>query len=202
MSSPRSKPVFSSQFRWWQLLGLVAIALFTFHTVSTLVFAVLGLNPASKTWPLVIILACVLSLAGAATGLQQRRFTRQFSTPMAIINGLASGAILGLFIAGQLSDQDTLWATVGLVGGSLLLGTVTAWAYRRPDGKVRRFCRSAIALMGGLCAYAAAFGCSVWAWAALTAGHLLLGLLLVCATGCYLWLTRSALTLLSRHLTA
>lgn len=210
MSSPLSKKSSSSKFRGWQLLGLVAIALPTFHALSTLIFAVLGLSPSSKTWPLALTLATVLSVSGAMTGLQQLPFTKRLSTPMAIVSGLASGAVLGLFTAGMLSDQDTAWSVAGLVCGSLLLGGIAAWAYvqssrgesfrGKSSYRINRFFCSAITLTGGLCAYAAAFGFGVWTWATLTGGQLGLCGLLALTTTFYLWCSRRAITLCARHL--
>ena len=61
----------------WQVktytAGLAAIALFTFHAISSLVFSVVGLAPSHPNWGLALTLGGFLSVAGAAAGLQPSR---------------------------------------------------------------------------------------------------------------------------------
>ena len=166
--------------------GLIAIALFTFHAISSLVFSVLGLAPSSPQWGLVLTLGGFLAVAGAAIGVQSlQRLPRRLT---GMISGAASVAILSLYSFGQLSEQDTVWAISGAVLGLVVGGGLGFWT----AGK-HRLGGSAIALISSLCAYGAAFGIGSWTLAALDTQRWGLALGLGLLTGLYLWCTQRGL---------
>lgn len=173
-----------------QSLGLGAIALFAFHAISTLLFAVLGLAPSSPNWPFVLILAGALAIAGAAAGLQTFMLSPRLHRLMGIASGTASGVILGFFTIGQLSGKQAQWAIGGAIAGGVFLGALAGWA----DGRAgRRFWGRAIASISIVCAYGAAFGLGSWGIAAVSTGRWGLAILLGLLTGLYLWLTKRSL---------
>ncbi|MBE9070376.1 hypothetical protein IQ260_27410, partial [Leptolyngbya cf. ectocarpi LEGE 11479] len=81
-----------------QTVGLAAIALFTFHAVSSLVFSVIDLAPSSPLWGLTLTLAGFLAVAGAAVGLQSLKILPQWLTGLG--SGAASGALLCFYSFG------------------------------------------------------------------------------------------------------
>ncbi|MEO0394788.1 MAG: hypothetical protein AAF243_02235 [Cyanobacteria bacterium P01_A01_bin.137] len=166
------------------MVGLVAIALFTAHALSSLVFAVLGLAPSSPQWGLALTLGSFLAVAGAAAGLQSRLAR--------LISGAFSVALLGFYTAGQLTGQQASWAITGAVIG-LVVGGGLGFA----SGS--RFWRVAISLISSLCAYGAAFGFGSWALAAIGVQRWGLALGLGLLTGLYLWFTRQALEMAYRQ---
>lgn len=175
----------SRRYRNWQVafytLGLAAIALFTFHAVSSLVFSVLGLAPSSTQWGLVLTLGGFLAVAGAAVGLQPfQRLPRRLT---GLISGASSVAILGFYSFGQLSGQETTWAITGAVVGLLVGGSLGFWTARGP----------AIALISSLCAYGAAFGLGTWTLAAISVERWGLAVGLGLLTVSYLWFTQRGL---------
>ena len=180
------------------LLGLSAIALLTAHALSTLFFAVIGLAPSSPNWPLAVLFASFLSLSGATVGLKNVKSIHRISQPITILGSFSAGAILGLFTLGQLSDQDTTWAAVGLVVGGIGFGAIAKWAHSRQETMGKLFWKRAIALIQGLCAYTLASGFGIWTWAALTASRPLLAILTGLIALLYLWFTRRAITVLQR----
>lgn len=170
----------------WYIPLLIAIALFTFHAISSLVFGVLGLAPSSPKWGLALTLSGFLAFSGAATGLHAM-------TPLpprltGLISGASSLAILGFYSCGQLSDQDPQWAFIGAIAGGVIGAGLGFWAVRR-----KGFWQSAIALCGSLCAYGAAFGFGTWVLAAITVGRWDIAIGMGLLTGLYLWFTRRAL---------
>ena len=166
--------------------GLIAIALFTVHAISSLVFSVLGLAPSSPQWGLALTLGGFLAVAGAAIGIQSLQCLPRRLT--GLIGGAASVAILGLYSFGQLSEQDTVWAVSGAVVGMVVGGGCGFWT----AGK-QRVGGSAIALISSLCAYGAAFGVGSWTLAALDTRHWGLALGLGLLTALYLWCTQRGL---------
>ncbi|MBT9318003.1 hypothetical protein [Leptothoe spongobia] len=170
----------------WSIPVLVAIALFAFHAISTLVFSVLGLAPSSPQWGLTIILGSFLAFAGAAAGLHTLKpFPLRLT---GLISGMSSLAILGFYSFGQLSGQNPKWAVVGAVVGAIIGAGFGFWAARQSG-----IWQSAIALCGGLCAYGVAFGVGTWVPAAIKVGRWDIALVLGLLTGLYLWFTRRAL---------
>jgi hypothetical protein len=177
----------------WQLtlytIGLIAIALFTIHALSSLIFSVLGLSPSSPKWHLVLILGSFLAVAGATVGLQ----SLDSPTPLlqrltSIISGAASISILGFFTVGQLSGQQAQWAITGAVTGAILGGGLGLWTTHRQG-----FGRVAIALTSSLCAYGLAFSLGAWTLAAIHGQRWVLALGLGLFAGLYLWLTQRTL---------
>ncbi|NEQ53895.1 MAG: hypothetical protein F6K11_27820 [Leptolyngbya sp. SIO3F4] len=177
----------------WYLPILFAIALFTFHAISSLVFGVLGLAPSSPQWSLALALSGFLGVAGAATGLHALKPLPISLT--GLISGASSVAILGFYSVGQLTNQNPMWAFGGAVGGGLIGAGLGFWAVRKQG-----FWQSAIALCGGLCAYGAAFGFGTWVLAALKVGRWDIAISLGLLTGLYLWFTRRALRWAYRQL--
>lgn len=169
-------------------IGLVAIALFTAHALSSLVFSVLGLAPSSPQWGLALTLGGFLAIAGAAAGLQTRlphRLAR-------LISGAFSVALLGFYTVGQLTGQQASWAITGAV-----LGLVVGGGLGFVSGS--GFWQVAIALTSSLCAYGAAFGFGSWALAAIGVQRWGLALGLGLLTVLYLWFTRQALGMAYRQ---
>ncbi|ESA38582.1 hypothetical protein N836_32095 [Leptolyngbya sp. Heron Island J] len=166
--------------------GLIAIALFTFHAISSLVFSALGLAPSSPQWGLTLTLGGFLAIAGAAVGIQSLQGLPRRLTGM--VSGAASLAILGFYSFGQLSEQDTVWAIAGAVVGLFVGGSCGFWT----AGK-QRVGGSAIALISSLCAYGAAFGVGSWTLAAINTQRWMLAAGLGVLTALYLWCTQRGL---------
>lgn len=160
------------------LAGLGAVALFAFHVVSTLLFAVLGIAPSSPNWPFVPVLGGALAIAGAGVGVLSFKLSWVGNWVGGVVTAAASGAVMGFFGGGQLTGLGLQWAIVGAVGGSIALGLIGSWAFSHKPGKMRRFLQMAIALMGGFCAYGVAFGLGAWTLAAVLTRQCLLAVLL------------------------
>ncbi len=173
--------------RWQAFLrtiGLIAIALFTFHVVSSLVFSVVDLAPSSPKWELGLLLGGFLAAAGAAVGL------RSFAPPRltGLVGGATSVAILLFYSVGQMTNQNPTWAITGAVVGGVLGAGLGFWSGGRPG-----FWQVAIAIASTLCAYGLAFGLGIWTLAALSTGHWLLSIGLGTLTFLYLWFTQRSL---------
>lgn len=166
-------------------IGLGAIALFTFHAVSSLVFSVLGLTPSGPDWNLALTLGGFLAVAGAAVGLHARLPQRLTG----LISGGASLAVLCFYGFGQTSGQDVTWAVTGAVVGLFLGSGLGFWAAGR-----KGFLRAAIALASTLCAYGFAFGLGTWTLSAIDVQRWGAALVLGSLTFIYLWLTKQAVT--------
>ena len=197
----------SSQVRrgiYW--IGLGAVGVLTFHAISTLLLAVLGVAPRGENRTLLLALAGVLAISGAAVGIQSYCHGVEHNLAYRIlgtISGGTSGAVLGFFVGGQLGDQKARWANAGLIIGALLLSSLAGWAYRHSataetNAATSRasfwkiFLSSAIALISSLCAYCLAFGLSAWTLMALSVGQTGLAGPLSLAALLYLWFTRRA----------
>lgn len=167
-------------------ISLAAIALFTVHAISSLVFSVLGLAPSSPNWGLTLTLGGFLAVAGAAVGLQTLKILPQRLT--GLLSGASSGALLCFYSFGQLSGQAVLWAITGAVVGLVAGGGLGYWSASKPG-----FWRVAIALVSTLCAYGFAFGLGTWTLAAVKVQHWGLVLGLGGLTFIYLWFTQRAL---------
>ncbi|MEL6901890.1 MAG: hypothetical protein AAFP07_13120 [Cyanobacteria bacterium J06606_4] len=182
------------------LFLLIGVGWPMFSALSTLLFAVMGLSPSSPTWLYALALGGMLSLAGLFTGLQGLKRFSAWQKRFHTVSGTFSGAVLGLFTFGLLSEEKLGWTVFGLVLGSLALTGLAQWSGGPPRSFWRRFWRCTISLSGTFCNYAVAFGFSVWAWAALAAGELLLLMLMGAIALLYLWLTRLSLSVLTRDL--
>ncbi|MEO1592516.1 MAG: hypothetical protein AAFU71_14680 [Cyanobacteria bacterium J06632_22] len=183
-----------------QGLGLLAMALYTFHGISALLFSVLGLAPSSPTWNLVLLLGGMLAVSGIAISLQTFRLPLGLRQAAGVLSGASSGAVLGFYTLGQLSGQVALWAFVGAAVGGSLLGSLALWAYGSAQvGAWRRFFGLAIAVSSSLCTYAMAFGIGTWMFAALSTTRWVLAIPLGLATGLYLWLTQRVLVWVYRQ---
>ena len=182
----------------WQLVGLSVAAILTFHALSTLFLAVIGLSPRSPNWALAVALACFLGISGATGGLKNLKRLHRITLPLTLLGSFTAGAVLGLITTGQLSDQNTTWAVVGLVMGGAGLGVIAAWAYRQPQTNGKLFWNRAIALLQGLCAYTLACGFGVWLWAALSTQRWALAIIKTCLSGLYLWFTRRVIAYLQQ----
>ena len=170
----------------WYIPVLIAIALFGFHAISSLVFAVVGLAPSSDKWSLALLLGGFLAVAGAAIGLHSfKRFPKRLTGS---VSGASSLALLGFYSFGQLSAQDPKVAFTGAILGGGIGAGLGFWAARRSG-----FWASAIALCGSLCAYGAAFGFGTWVLAAVTVGRWDIAIPMGILTGLYLWFTRRGL---------
>jgi len=192
----------------WSVMS--AITLITLHIISTLLLAVLGLAPGSTRWSLLLTFAGVLAVSGSTIGLQayliQQKEKGQFNKLLYVLagalSGVASGAVLGFFVGGQLGNQQTIWAGVGLAIGSVCFGSLAMWAYRQRathsstgGSQFARVCRRMTLLISGLCAYGLAFGLGAWSWMAIGTGRVGLAVLLGLLTALYLWMTRQAIFL-------
>ena len=213
MPSSALKSLRVSQLASWIGFGLVVGA--SFHTVSSLLLAVLGVAPGSENWPLLLTLAGVLAISGSAVGVQSYFYDylrkaprhKQYYAVFGTVSGAASGAVLGFFVGAQLGDQmgnQKSWAIASLAIGSILLAAIAKRAYRQAfdqqsPGKRRlgwsKFLGSAIAASSGLCAYAIAFGLGAWTLMALSVGRVELAALLSLPTLLFLWCTRRAMGL-------
>lgn len=175
----------------WQMTlraaGLVAIALFTLHALSSLIFGVLGLAPSSPRWSLALILGSFLSIAGATVGMQSLTFIPPRLT--GLVSGASSIAILAAFSLGRLSGQQAKGVLIGAVTGLIVGGILGFWTAHG-----QKFWRVAIVLVSSLCAYGTAFGLSSWAWAAATTQRWPIAIGLGLVTALYLWFTHQGLT--------
>ncbi|EKV00143.1 hypothetical protein Lepto7375DRAFT_2241 [Leptolyngbya sp. PCC 7375] len=175
----------------WQMTlrvaGLVAIALFTFHALSSLLFGVLGLAPSSPQWSLALILGSFLAIAGATVGMQSLKFIPQRLT--GLVSGASSIAILAAFSLGALSGHQAEGVLIGAIAG-LIIGGWGGFCTGHRQG----FWQVAIALISSLCAYGTAFGLSSWAWAAATTQRWPIAIGLGVCTALYLWFTQQGLT--------
>ncbi|MGB3787902.1 MAG: hypothetical protein WA949_07825 [Phormidesmis sp.] len=178
--------------------GLGCAVLFAFHALSVLMFAVLGLVPSSPNWSKGLILAGVLAIASTTVCLQSLTTQQSLYRLLGTISSIASGAILGVFVSGRISEQQLSWVVVGLTIGGLLFGAVAFWSYGVRKSESRRLVGGAIALINGLCAYTLAFGLGTWFFAALTVNSWILSGILGIATSLSLLATRRSLTVFVR----
>lgn len=170
----------------WYTVGLVAIALFTFHALSSLAFTILVLAPSSPQWGVGLFLGGLFIMSGTTVGVQSLQLpntiVRKLTT---IIGGSSSIALLGCYSISQLGggQQATILGTAMgfIVGGGL------AWWSRNSLGSV------VLSLMSSLCAYGAAFSLSGWAIAAFTSQRWGIAIGLGLLTSFYLWVTQRAL---------
>ena len=167
--------------RLFKICGPVgdAIALFTIHAISSLVFSVVHLAPSSPNWGLALTLGSFLAIAGAAVGMQGRAPRRLTG----LVSGGASVALLGFYSAGQLSGQQVDWA----IGGAVV-GLVTGGGLG-----VIRTGRVAIALVSSLCSYGAVFGFAAWTLAAVSGKRWGVAIIMGLLTGLYLLFTQRGL---------
>ena len=177
-------------YRNWQVaiytIGLGAIALFTFHAISSLVFSAIGLAPSNPQWRLTLTLGGFLAVAGAAAGLHSVTPIPRWLT--GLVSGASSLAILCFYGFGQLSGQQSQWAIAGAVIGLIGGGSWGVWtAGHRGVG------RAAIALISSLCAYGMVFGLASWSLAAINVQHWGLAMVLGLLMALYLWFTQQAL---------
>ncbi|EDX86317.1 hypothetical protein S7335_4020 [Synechococcus sp. PCC 7335] len=182
------------------ITGLIAIVLFTFHALSVLVFAALGQVPGTANWSKGLILVGVLAIASATVCLQSLITRQPIYQWLGTTSSAASGAVLGVFVAGRISGQQIFWVMVGLVVGCLLFGVIAFWSYGGRMSESRRLIGGAIALINGLCAYALAFGIGTWLFAAIAANSWLLASILGIATLSLLFATRRSLSVFKRCL--
>lgn len=190
------------------IAALSAAVIFAFHALSVLIFAALAQVPNSPSWSMCLVLAGVLAIAATTVCAQSLTTCPPLYRWLGTISSAASGAVLGVFVAGRLSEQQIAWVIVGLVAGCLLLGAIAFWSYGVQRDSVqrdsvqksesRRLVGDAIALINGLCAYALAFGLGTWCFAALSANFWLLASVLGTATLFFLFATRRALTVFKR----
>ncbi|MEL6136741.1 MAG: hypothetical protein AAFR42_04945 [Cyanobacteria bacterium J06628_6] len=186
--------------KYGQGAGLVAVAVYTFHAISTLIFAILGLAPSSPTWNLALLLGGMLAVSGLAISLQTFKLPLRVRQVAGVASGSASGAVLGFYTVGQLSGQQALWAFSGAAAGGAIVGSLALWAYgSKVVGQWRRFCGLAIAISSSLCTYGFAFGLGTWMFSALSTGRWGLAILFTAATGLYLWLTQRVLAWVYRQ---
>lgn len=170
-------------------IGLVAIALSTFHILSSLVFTILALAPSSPQWSSALRLGGLLIIAGTAVSLNVLKPLKSIPRRLTgLINGASSMALFCCYVADQLSKQQAIWAVTSIVIGLILGGSLGFWmAGRRGFGWV------AVTLVSSLCTYGVAFGLSAWSFKAMTAQRWDIVCSLGFLTGLYLWLTQQAL---------
>lgn len=172
-------------------VGLIAIALFTFHALSSIIFSLLGLAPSDPQWIIVLVLGSFLAIAGATIGLQSFPPLKKYVSQrlMGLLSGASSMTILGSYIVSQLSGKFVQGAIMGAVIGLVIGGRWGVWAASRQG-----FSWVAIALISSLCAYGVAFGLSSWTFAALNTQHWFLAMGLGLLAAIYLWFTQQTLT--------
>jgi len=181
-------------------LGLLTIAAYAFHALSSLLFSVIGLAPSSPAWNLALLLGSILAVSGIAVGLQTFPLHLWLRQIAGVISGATSGALLGFYALGQFSGQQATWAFVGAAIGGIGGGSLALWAYgSRKVGAWRRFGGLAIAISSSLCSYSMAFGLGTWMFAAINTARWGLSMPLALATVLYLWMTQRALVWVYRQ---
>ncbi|MEM8603720.1 MAG: pentapeptide repeat-containing protein [Cyanobacteria bacterium P01_H01_bin.121] len=108
------------------ILQTLAIAISTtllaVHANSVMVFGALGITPKSRNWSLVVTLVIGLAIAGAGTGCRfWLKHSSHWQTGTALVSAVASGALLGFFYGGTLSDKNASLAITSAAGGGVLM---------------------------------------------------------------------------------
>lgn len=163
-------------------------------------FAVLGQIPGTPNWLKGLILTGILAIASTTVCLQSLTTRQPLYRWLGTISSAASGAVLGVFVAGRIGGQQIFWIMAGLGVGCLLFGAIAFWSYSGQISESRRLVGSAIALINGLCTYTLAFGLGTWLFAALTAESWLLASILGIATLLALFAARRSLIVFKRCL--
>lgn len=169
--------------RLMALVLAIIVLLVVGDAVFRLIFGAIGQTPEDKAWGFVLLLYGVLSLAGASAGVAaialSKSRARKLADPVTVC---LTGALWGFFQAGSATDNNPMAAIAGAVlGGACFLGVSLGWR----GGWIA----VAIAAMGSLVAYGAAFllgtlaigglNVQLWGW----------GMLLTLLTLGYLGLT-------------
>ncbi|MBE9061939.1 hypothetical protein [cf. Phormidesmis sp. LEGE 11477] len=175
--------------------GLGFVVLYAFHALSVLTFAAIGQIPGTPNGTKGLVLSGVLAIASTTVCFQSLTSRQSLYRGLGTLSSAASGAILGVFVASQLSGQQITWVVLGLMAGCCCFGSMAFWAYGGQEEDIRRLVGSAIALVNGLCAYALAFGLSAWFFGAIAAKSWLLASMFGIATLLSLFAARRSLAI-------
>ncbi|MBD1999029.1 pentapeptide repeat-containing protein [Leptolyngbya sp. FACHB-541] len=171
------------------LLGTVALLLagLAIHAFSLMIFGVLGRTAAESAWSYAIALHASLGLAGAgAAVLTLERLKPIVKRLSMTTSGSATGALLGFFYVGSLTDQDPQVATIAAAIASLSVALLTFRVQHQAFVM-------AIATVGSVAGYGFAFLASATASAFLSTHHILMGLIWCALSLSYVVITLSTL---------
>ena len=148
--------------------GAIAIFLVVGDVLTRLILGNQGEVPESRSWPFVLLLYGVLSVAGFASAIASKQPKTSKAGRLArIISAILSGALLGFFYAGTATNNNSQAAIAGMAIGGVLMFFVS-----RICGQ---FAQVAIASAGSVATYAAAFLFSATASAFLQHSQTVLG---------------------------
>ncbi|MBD1869850.1 pentapeptide repeat-containing protein [Cyanobacteria bacterium FACHB-471] len=160
------------------LLGTVALLLagLAIHAFSLMIFGVLGRTAAESAWSYAIALHASLGLAGAGAAVLTLEGLKPIVKRLSMTtSGSATGALLGFFYVGSLTDQDPQIATIAAAIASLSVALLTFRVQHQAFVMAIAFLASAIA---------SAF---------LSAHHILMGLIWCALSLSYVVITLSTL---------
>lgn len=172
----------------------IAITVWSLFSFSHLIFGILGKTSEDKAWSYVLVL--YVSLAVATTGV-----TLQMSSKHRLIgrylSATATGAILGFFSLGWVTNESPLWASVGAI--ILGLGSLISCHQAQKQIDPWNYLVLVAINVGSIVAvYGFALLVGTNAIALLTGGHLLSGICWSFVSVYSLWLTIKASTNLLR----
>ena len=160
----------------------IAICLVFGDVLTRLILGTQGQIPESRSWPFVILLYGVLSVAGIASGMSsiQPKISKagRFS---GTVSAILSGALLGFFYAGIATNNNSLAALAGMIVGGLLMFFVSSRIHRQ-------VVTVALAAAGSVTTYGATFLLSATASAFLSTHKLFWGACFSILSLLYLWL--------------
>ncbi|MCC3408162.1 MAG: pentapeptide repeat-containing protein [Microcoleus sp. PH2017_10_PVI_O_A] len=159
----------------------IAICLIVGDVVTRLILGTQGQIPESRSWPFVLLLYGVLSVAGMAGAIARTHPPRSKLGRFAgTISAILSGALLGFFYAGTATNNNSQAALVGMAIGGVLMFFV--------NSRIRRqFAKVAIAAAGSVATYGGAFLFSATASAFASTQKLFLGTCFGLLSLLYLW---------------
>jgi hypothetical protein len=163
----------------------IAMTIWTSFSLSYLIFGILGKTSEDKAWSYVLVL--YVSLAIAAIGLSLQIINKLRGIGIYLSN-TATGAILGFFSGGWVTNESPLWASVGAV--ILGLGSL-AICYQPQDRfkPVQDIVLLALNTGSTVNVYGFALLVGTNAIALMTAGHWLAGICWSLLSIYSLWLT-------------
>ncbi|PSB02474.1 hypothetical protein [Merismopedia glauca] len=163
----------------------IAMTLWSLFSFSYLIFGILGKTSEDKAWSYVLVL--YVCLAVAASGVTWQKFGKQ-RVIGSYLTATATGAILGFFSVGWVTNESPLWASVGaiIVG----LGSLISCHQAQRKLKIWHYLvLLAINTGSTVAVYGFALLVGTNAIALLTGGHLLAGICWMLVSVYSLWLT-------------